>query len=80
MAVCAPPGHDLHAVRHDGLAVQAGLPVEEHHVAVVQVALHDVAHLIRQHTYAAALLCQASTAPSRVLAGSARHVCHCALE
>ena len=41
----APPGHDADAVRHDGLAVQAGLPVEQHRVAVAQVALHQVADL-----------------------------------
>mmetsp|Transcript_9852 Transcript_9852/g.28938 ORF Transcript_9852/g.28938 Transcript_9852/m.28938 type:complete len:381 (-) Transcript_9852:863-2005(-) len=38
-------GHDLDAVRHDGHLVQRGLAVEEHHVAVLEVALHAVAHL-----------------------------------
>jgi len=38
-------GHDLDAVRHDRHFMQRGLPVEEDHVAVLQVALHLVAHL-----------------------------------
>ena len=46
--VQAAPGlQDAGAVRHDGHAVQRRLPVEEHHVAVLQVALHHVPHLHR---------------------------------
>ena len=37
--------HDARAQRHDAHPVQAWLPVEEHHVAIGEVALHDVAHL-----------------------------------
>lgn len=36
---------DARAVGHDGELVEGGLPVEEHHVAVLHVALHDIAHL-----------------------------------
>mmetsp|Transcript_41853 Transcript_41853/g.107090 ORF Transcript_41853/g.107090 Transcript_41853/m.107090 type:complete len:579 (+) Transcript_41853:833-2569(+) len=51
------PGHDARAVCHDGHAVQAGLAVEEHHVAISQVALHDVAHLeLRRDALAVAIL------------------------
>ena len=32
---------------HDGDAVQAGLAVEQHDVAVLQVPLHNVAHLMK---------------------------------
>ena len=38
----APPGPHFDLVGHDGLPVQAGLPVEQDHVAIHQVALHDV--------------------------------------
>ena len=36
---------DLHAVPHDGHLVQARLPVEQHRIAVVEVALHLVPEL-----------------------------------
>jgi hypothetical protein len=36
-----PAVPDAHAVRHDGDAVQAGLAVEEHNVAVLQMPLHS---------------------------------------
>ena len=39
------PLHHARAVRHDRELVQRRLPVEEHDVAVGQVALDDVAHL-----------------------------------
>ena len=35
----------LDLVGHDTELVQAGLPVEKHHVAVVQMPLHNVARL-----------------------------------
>jgi len=38
----APAISDAHAVRHDGDAMQAGLPIEEHNVAVVQMSLHNM--------------------------------------
>ena len=44
----APPGHDFDAVRHDGHAVQRGLPVEQHDIAIAQVPLYNVPHLHRR--------------------------------
>ena len=41
----SPPGHDFDAVRHDGHAVQRGLSIEQHDVAILQMPLHDVPHL-----------------------------------
>lgn len=69
--MAAPPGHDLDAVRHDGHAVQRGLPVEQHDIAVAQVPLHDIPHLHRrlldpcQHTGEAAPLFTRDTQASQ---------------
>eukprot|EP00951_Prasinocladus_malaysianus_P036785 scaffold390002_cov34-Prasinocladus_malaysianus.AAC.1 len=39
------PGHNAGLVSHDGHAMQAGLAVEQHDVAILQVALHNVPNL-----------------------------------
>ncbi len=40
-----PPGLDPGTVCHDGHPVQRGLPVEQHHIAVREMTLHNVAKL-----------------------------------